>query len=155
MFINNITNSGYDLLQGAVTPAGLGRAGAALGVFVRSSAGQGDHGSAALSGIFGITEPAIYGVNLPRKRPFIAGIVGGVLGGILCGAMQVKIYCSTGAASVLALDQVRRPGVQFGLPLAGSSRRSTAVCSAPSSSASPRELVKDHVGRRCSSAPAR
>lgn len=112
VFINNVTELGYDLLKAAVFPAVLGQAGAALGVFLKlkSPKAKAIAGSAALSGIFGITEPAIYGVNLPRKRPFIAGIVGGVLGGILCGAMQVKIY-GTGAASVLTLP------IGFGDPM--------------------------------------
>ena len=39
---------------------------------------------ATLSGFLaGITEPAIYGINLPLKRPFAFGIVGGALGGAL------------------------------------------------------------------------
>ena len=31
----------------------------------------------------GITEPSIYGVNLPRKKPFLFGLVGGAVGGAL------------------------------------------------------------------------
>lgn len=38
---------------------------------------------AFISGIFGVTEPAIYGITLPRKKPFWAScIVGGVTGAI-------------------------------------------------------------------------
>ncbi len=41
---------------------------------------------AFISGIFGVTEPAIYGITLPKKRPFWAScIVGGVLGAITMG----------------------------------------------------------------------
>lgn len=43
-------------------------------------------GPATLSGFLaGITEPAIYGINLPRKLPFYFGIAGGVVGGALTG----------------------------------------------------------------------
>ena len=39
--------------------------------------------SAAITGIFSITEPAIYGVNLKYKKPFyIAVVAGGIAGGI-------------------------------------------------------------------------
>ncbi|KAF1302394.1 beta-glucoside-specific PTS transporter subunit IIABC [Candidatus Enterococcus willemsii] len=38
---------------------------------------------AFISGIFGVTEPAIYGITLPKKRPFwVSCIVGGVTGAI-------------------------------------------------------------------------
>lgn len=41
---------------------------------------------AFVSGIFGVTEPAIYGVTLPRKKPFILScIAGAVTGGIIGG----------------------------------------------------------------------
>ncbi|MBO0472161.1 PTS glucose transporter subunit IIA [Enterococcus ureasiticus] len=41
---------------------------------------------AFISGLFGVTEPAIYGITLPRKKPFWAScIVGGVTGAIAMG----------------------------------------------------------------------
>lgn len=41
---------------------------------------------AFISGIFGVTEPAIYGITLPKKKPFWAScIVGGVTGAIAMG----------------------------------------------------------------------
>lgn len=37
-----------------------------------------------ISGFFGVTEPAIYGITLPRKKPFIVScIVGGITGGVI------------------------------------------------------------------------
>ena len=43
-------------------------------------------GPAALSGFLaGVTEPAIYGVNLPLKIPFYAGLAGGAVGGAIAG----------------------------------------------------------------------
>lgn len=41
--------------------------------------------SATISGLLGITEPALYGVNLRMKRPFISVLVGSFLGGCYCG----------------------------------------------------------------------
>lgn len=41
--------------------------------------------SATLSALLGITEPALYGVNLRLKRPFIAMLIGAFLGGCFNG----------------------------------------------------------------------
>lgn len=37
---------------------------------------------AFISGIFGVTEPAIYGVTLPKKTPFIYSCIAGAIGGL-------------------------------------------------------------------------
>ncbi len=94
IFLNNIAVQGYDTLKPAIWPAVMGQAGAALGVFLRikSSQAKGLAGSAAVSALFGITEPAIYGVNLPRKRPFIIGITAAAVGGAITGAFGVRVY---------------------------------------------------------------
>ncbi|MGX7174565.1 beta-glucoside-specific PTS transporter subunit IIABC [Enterococcus ratti] len=51
---------------------------------------------AFLSGLFGVTEPAIYGVTLPKKKPFWAScIVGGILGAISM-SLGIKAYTMGG-----------------------------------------------------------
>ena len=47
---------------------------------------------AFLSGIFGVTEPAIYGVTLPRKKFFIISCIGGGIGGALVALLGVKLF---------------------------------------------------------------
>ena len=42
----------------------------------------------AITGIFGITEPAIYGVNLRLKRPMICGCILGAVGGAIAGGFN-------------------------------------------------------------------
>ncbi|MFR8062250.1 MAG: PTS beta-glucoside transporter subunit IIBCA, partial [Lancefieldella rimae] len=42
-----------------------------------------------ISGFLGITEPAIYGVNLPSMKPFIAAMIGGAVGGALVSILGV------------------------------------------------------------------
>ena len=37
---------------------------------------------AIISGIFGVTEPAIYGITLPNKKPFIFSMIGGSISGV-------------------------------------------------------------------------
>ncbi|MHC5218211.1 beta-glucoside-specific PTS transporter subunit IIABC [Enterococcus sp. LJL128] len=47
---------------------------------------------AFISGIFGVTEPAIYGITLPKKKPFWAScVVGGVTGAISMG-LGIQAY---------------------------------------------------------------
>lgn len=43
------------------------------------------------AGIFGITEPIIYGVNLPRIKPFIFGCLGSLVGGFLIGILDIDM----------------------------------------------------------------
>lgn len=49
---------------------------------------------AIITGLFGTTEPAIYGVTLPRKTPFVISCIAGVVGGALVGTMGVASYVS-------------------------------------------------------------
>ncbi len=81
--INNFTVLGYDTMIPLLMPAIMAQVGAALGVFLceRDAQKKVVAGSAALTGLFGITEPAVYGVNLPRKYPFVIACISGALGG--------------------------------------------------------------------------
>ncbi|MBS7525211.1 beta-glucoside-specific PTS transporter subunit IIABC [Fusibacter paucivorans] len=45
-----------------------------------------------ISGFFGVTEPAIYGITLPRKLPFWISCVGAAIGGAIIGIFGVKTY---------------------------------------------------------------
>lgn len=46
--------------------------------------------SADLTGIFGITEPAIYGVTLRLKKPFVCGCIGGAIGALIISFFNTK-----------------------------------------------------------------
>jgi PTS system beta-glucosides-specific IIC component len=87
--LNEIASQGYSLLLGPLLAAVLSQAGATLAVLLRTrnKARRTVAGPAALSGFLaGVTEPAIYGVNLPLKKPFYFGIAGGVVGGAIAAA---------------------------------------------------------------------
>jgi PTS system beta-glucosides-specific IIC component len=87
--LNEIATQGYSLLMGPLVAAVLAQAAATLAVMfrTRNKARRAVAGPAALSGFLaGITEPAIYGVNLPLKKPFYFGITGGVIGGSIAAA---------------------------------------------------------------------
>lgn len=51
---------------------------------------------AFISGIFGVTEPAIYGVTLPKKAPFIYSCIAGSIGGAFTGLMGARSYSMGG-----------------------------------------------------------
>lgn len=51
---------------------------------------------AFISGIFGVTEPAIYGVTLPKKKPFIYSCIGGAIGGGFIGFVGAHSYTMGG-----------------------------------------------------------
>lgn len=46
--------------------------------------------------IFGITEPIIYGVNLPKVKPFFLGCIVAFFGGVFSGILQVRVSVPTG-----------------------------------------------------------
>ncbi|GAA5031752.1 beta-glucoside-specific PTS transporter subunit IIABC [Microbacterium fluvii] len=78
--------TGQMLLIAPVFAAVLAQAAAVAGVWVRARNKnlKSLAAPATLSGFLaGITEPAIYGINLPLKRPFAFGIVGGAIGGAI------------------------------------------------------------------------
>ena len=92
--INNISTSGYDVIIPIIFAASFAQTGIVLGMFFRTKNQQLKSLSipAFISGLFGVTEPAIYGITLPRKKPFIYScIVAGITGGML-GFAGTKMY---------------------------------------------------------------
>ncbi|RAX20145.1 MULTISPECIES: PTS transporter subunit EIIC [unclassified Actinomyces] len=48
--------------------------------------------SAGITGLLGITEPGVYGVLFPLRRPLIAAVIGGGAGGLLAGLLGTTQY---------------------------------------------------------------
>lgn len=118
--LNELSTQGYSLLMGPLVAAVLSQAAATLAVLfrTRNKARRTVAGPAALSGFLaGITEPAIYGVNLPLKKPFYFGIAGGVVGGAIAAAGGSGAT-SFVFASLLALPAYASVG-SFALQLIG------------------------------------
>ena len=107
LMINNLAVLGHDTLTPLVLAAVMGQVGASLGVMLRTRDTQRKMlaGSGATAGLFGITEPAVYGVTLPARRPFIFGCIGGALGGAVIGLSGTSAY-SFGLASIFSLAQI-------------------------------------------------
>ena len=111
LMINNLAVLGHDSMLPMLLPAVMGQVGAALGVFLRSRDARQKMlaGSSVTAGIFGITEPAVYGVNLPLRRPFIFGCVAGAIGGAIIGFSSTHVY-SFGFANIFTIAQMIPPG---------------------------------------------
>lgn len=88
--VGNYSALGYDTFTGLQASAVFSQAGAALGVFLKTKDKEmkGVSASAAVTGLFGITEPAIYGVNLRLKRPMVCGCIAGAVAGGVAGAFN-------------------------------------------------------------------
>lgn len=85
--LNNISTQGYDVIMPLLAGAVYGQAGAAFAVGVKDL--NKDVKRLAFQSGFtaclGVTEPALYSVNLPRFTPMIAGCIAGAAGGALTG----------------------------------------------------------------------
>ncbi|MFK9093068.1 beta-glucoside-specific PTS transporter subunit IIABC [Bacillus salipaludis] len=111
VFINNIAVNGQDGVKPAATASVFAQTGAAFGVMLKTKNKRLKTlaGSTVVTGLFGITEPAIYGVTLPLKKPFIAGIIGAAVGGGIIGFAGTKAFAS-GAPGLLTLPIFYGPG---------------------------------------------
>lgn len=105
--INNLSMLGFDTIIPLLLPAVLGQTGAALGVFLacREQKLKMLAGTSVTAGLFGITEPAIYGVTLPLRKPFMFGCIAGGLGGGIVGLFQAKVW-SFGLVSIFSFTQM-------------------------------------------------
>lgn len=81
--IQNIAVLGFDYLVPVFLMANMGQAAAALAVFIKTKNKdlKTIAASSTVSAFLGITEPAMYGVNLRLKKPFIAALIGSGIGG--------------------------------------------------------------------------
>ncbi|MGO4729419.1 beta-glucoside-specific PTS transporter subunit IIABC [Paenibacillus sp. 2KB_22] len=113
VFINNVAVYGQDGVKPAATASIFAQTGAAFGVMLKTKNKKLKTlaGSSTLTALFGITEPAIYGVTLPLKRPFIAGVIGGAVGGAIIGQAGTLAFAS-GAPGLLTLPIFYGPGGQ-------------------------------------------
>jgi len=84
-----IANEGKDAFNAVITAAMTAQAGAtlAVGVKTKSKKLKALAFPAALSAGLGITEPAIFGVNLRYGKPFVLGLAAGAIGGWLASIL--------------------------------------------------------------------
>ncbi|WP_338211362.1 glucose PTS transporter subunit IIA [Lactiplantibacillus paraxiangfangensis] len=97
--VNDLATNGHSYLNALISVTMVAQGGAALAVCLKTRHQKLKRLSlaAAVSAFCGITEPAIYGVNLKYKRVFIVGSIASALGGLLTGLLRVNNYALSGA----------------------------------------------------------
>lgn len=85
--LENITNYGFDTLMPILSAGIYSQAGAALAVMVwtKDKKMKTTCLSAAVTALFGTTEPALFGCNIPLKKPFLSAVIGAGIGGGIIG----------------------------------------------------------------------
>ena len=101
----NFDMYGSDTFQAFQTIAVVAQVAAAFGVFIKSRNKEfkGVALSAGITGLFGITEPTIYGVTLRLKKPFICGCVGGAVGAVVMSFFHSAYYAYAGLPGPLTI----------------------------------------------------
>lgn len=88
--VGNYAALGYDTFTALQASAVFSQAGATFGVFLKTKNKELKNVSlsAGITALFGITEPATYGVTLRFKKPLICGCIAGAVGGAIAGAFR-------------------------------------------------------------------
>ncbi|WP_147680654.1 PTS glucose transporter subunit IIABC [Actinomyces ruminicola] len=94
-----IADPGYSPLNAIVSASMIAQGGGALALWVKAKSPRIKQlaGPATISALCGVTEPAMYGLNLKYGRVFITASVGGAVGGLLTGLFDVNMWGFTGA----------------------------------------------------------
>ncbi|KGD72115.1 PTS beta-glucoside transporter subunit IIABC [Tatumella morbirosei] len=87
VIINDISVLGRSTLKASTVPAVFAQSGAVLAVLLKTKDKKLKTlaSGAFISSVFGITEPAVYGITLKLKRPFICAIIASAVGGGIVG----------------------------------------------------------------------
>ncbi|MGI6109457.1 MAG: PTS transporter subunit EIIC [Eubacteriaceae bacterium] len=93
--VSQVTTLGYITIDlPGMLAANIAQGAAALCVAVKSRSEKTKEiaYSSGFTAVLGITEPAMYGVNLKYKRPFIGAMIGGAAGGLFAGFSGLRCY---------------------------------------------------------------
>lgn len=92
--LNNMSVYGYDPILAMSFAASFAQTGAIIAVMMKTKEKKVKSLSipAIISGLFGVTEPAIYGITLPLKKPFIMSCIAGGIGGAAIGLIGANGY---------------------------------------------------------------
>lgn len=98
MMLNNLATQGFDTAMVGMFGTTFAQVGAVAAIWIKTKNKKTKSlcAPAFISAIAGVTEPAIYGITLPKKTPFyITCVVAAVIGGLLM-AFGVTSYTSAG-----------------------------------------------------------
>lgn len=98
VYINNIVTYGYDNVMMPFFACTFATSAVVAAIFFKTK----DKSLKEMcipnfiSGIFGVTEPAIYGILVPLKKPFIISCIAGGIGGAFYGAFNFRKFSMGG-----------------------------------------------------------
>lgn len=92
--LQNFANQGYDMLMPMMFMANMAITGATAAIYTKvvSKAEKSIVVSSAVSGLLGITEPALFGVLTKYKKAFIAATIGSSVASAFISFFGVRIY---------------------------------------------------------------
>lgn len=98
VYINNIMTNGYDNVMMPFFACTFATSAVVLAIFFKTKDSKLKEMALPnfISGIFGVTEPAIYGILLPLKKPFIISCIAGAIGGGFYGAFNFRKFMMGG-----------------------------------------------------------
>ena len=107
LFTNNLATLGYDVIV-AVTMfcSNIAQGGAAFGVAARTKDEETRSEGIACgisATVAGVTEPAMYGINMRFGKPMVAAVAGAGISGLLAGIFSVKGFTMGGSPSFMSL----------------------------------------------------
>ena len=117
LFALNVSNYGYDVVNPLIFAGAFASLGAVIGVIIRTKSPQ-EKGNillpAAISTFFGVNEPTLYGVLVPRKKLMFATFGAAGIGGAIAGFSGAKLW-SFGASGPLGFPNFINPdGIDVG-----------------------------------------
>ncbi|WP_151737756.1 beta-glucoside-specific PTS transporter subunit IIABC [Paenibacillus tengchongensis] len=102
VILSNLATVGFDKFLPLTYISNMGQAGATAGVFFRAKDKKLKSLalSTSLTALMGVTEPAMYGVNMRYKKPFLAGMIGSAAGGGFALMFGVNAYVLAGNGGI-------------------------------------------------------
>lgn len=109
IYVNDFATLGHSYFSAMVSMPIVAQGGAALAVAIKTKKLDiKELGYAgAISAFCGITEPAIYGINLRFRKPFICASIASAVGGLLTGIFHINMWSIIG--SVIGLPSFIDP----------------------------------------------
>lgn len=98
VILANFEQHNSDAFQAFQTIAVISQFGAVIGVFLKAKSTEIKRvsSSAGITAIFGITEPAMYGINIRFKKPFLIACISGAIGAFVASFFNPKYYAYAG-----------------------------------------------------------
>lgn len=115
VYINNVMTLGYDNVMMPFFACTFATSGVVLAMFFKTKDKKLKEMAIPnfISGIFGVTEPAIYGMLLPLKKPFIISCIAGGIGGAFYGHFNFRKFI-LGGMGIFELPNMMNPDGTMG-----------------------------------------